>query len=101
MKLLLEAHKYAPELNTVTLLKSGVKIKLPQVTTIKEARQKLFKKQVPIKYAKLVVMVNGAYLRTYEGTFSTYQAVKKFKQSLFERHNLPTTEIKVKTYLIG
>jgi len=100
-KFYLETHKYAPELNRVIFLKGG-SLKAPNVTTIKQAREKLF---LPVNgyrmsYIHVNVPSNPEYNRDYNG-MATYETTLHYLGQLKEKHNLPDTTFKVTTKLIG
>lgn len=94
MKILrLELHKYASELNTL-VLKNGINIKVPNVKTIKEAREKLFKQVKHGKYCKIeFIYSNGWSNKTYEGYYNSYSELLKFKNELMKKHTLGIMKI--------
>lgn len=85
MKLKIETHKYAPELNRVYLIgknsSSAAVLRAPSVTSIKEARAALFPKALPFRR---VVTVESYYddprfsglNRRHSGTVDSYEHLK-------------------------
>lgn len=100
MKLYLETHKFAPELNKVILIKSGIELKAPNITTIKDARKQFFNPIKQGKYCTIDVFVNSDFYTTYKGYINNYNEVKDFLKLLKKNHNLPNTNFNIKTKLI-
>lgn len=65
MKLYLEIHKFAPELNKVVLIKSGKELKAPNITTIKDARKQFFNPIKKGKFCTIDVFVNLDFHTSY------------------------------------
>lgn len=85
MKLKIETHKYAPELNRVYLTgknsSRAAVLRAPSVTSVKDARAALFPKPLPFRR---VVTVESYYddprfyglNRRYSGTVDSYEHLK-------------------------
>ena len=85
MRIKIESHKYAPELNRVYLTvknsSSAAVLRAPSVTSVKDARAALFPKPIPFRR---VVTVEAYYNdprfaglnRRYSGTVDSYEHLK-------------------------
>lgn len=105
MKIILERHAYAPELNRAYIGPNGACVPAPGCASIRQVRQKLF---APLKYrGRFVTLraVNKPECATYDRTragfcndlHSLAGALRVFRQY----HNLPGCIHVVTTRLIG
>lgn len=105
----LERHAYAPELNKLHL-ENGIVIPCPNITSIKEARQKLFKPKSNCllcvvtsyysdkKYKHLNKVVASGRVNTW---LDAYRFAKKYKQKggeLLNGETLPENKLVFKFY---
>ena len=105
MKLVLETHRYAPELNRV-IMPNGSTIRVPNASTIRDARFQLFKRLPVAKLARVTVTHTSdehkSCDKVYTGRINSLQKLLEFKRRLVEKHNLPDAEIKIESVkLIG
>lgn len=105
MKIVLEIHRYAPELNKVYVGRARVVMPAPGCTTIKEARSKLF---APLKYTGRHVVLSAintpdkeSYNRTRSGFCNDMRSLSGAIKAFKAYHNLPGCKHVVKTSLIG
>lgn len=101
----LERHAYAPEMNKVIFVSGGT-ISAPGITSIKEAKDKLFKPVNPGKVACVQVSHSNPLHRScdkfYQGRIHSLQHLKRFIDQLRTKHNLPDASIDVKSIkLVG
>lgn len=117
MKMIIETHAHAPELNKILFVKHGETVavkKAPGVTTIKEARAVYFQKVTPGRVATVSSAhdyPNYMWLnRQAQGRISSYTELLKFVARFRDRHAggklldgtmLPHPKITVKTKMIG
>lgn len=117
MKMVIETHAFAPELNKILFVKHGETVavkKAPGVTSIKEARAVYFQKATPGRVATVSSAhdnPNHKWLnRQAQGRISSYAELLKFVTSFRDRHAggelldgtlLPHPKISVKTKMIG
>ena len=107
MKLILERHAYAPELNTAHILRKGrvvAELPAPGATSIKEARAKLFPRlQAPVRVAFYASHYPEALKwleREYAGKVASYENALTFLRA--QRAKLtPEGRATLKTRLIG
>ncbi|USN14356.1 hypothetical protein PAPPERLAPAPP_01200 [Brevundimonas phage vB_BpoS-Papperlapapp] len=106
MKLILERHAYAPELNTAHILRKGrvvAELPVPGATSIKEARAKLFPRIRPGRvafYASHYPEPLKWLERQYGGRIDSYQKGLDFLRA--QRAKLtPEGRATLKTRLIG
>jgi len=118
MKLTVETHKYAPELNRVHFVNKNnliiATLPAPGITSIAQARRKLFPSVVPSK----VAIVTASYDKpeyqwldsSRSGRFQNYAQLKSFVKMFAESKKggplldgsyLPDAKIKVKIKLVG
>ncbi len=106
MKIILERHAYAPELNKAFIGPAHVCVPAPGCKSIKDVRQKLFS---PLKYRGRHVVIQSHYPTPYEWVNQTRNgfcndlrslsgALRIFRQKLDMRQS-PT--VSVKTQLVG
>lgn len=105
MKIVLERHRYAPELNAAYVGPNQVRIAAPGCTTIKEVREKLFSPVKQGRYAKIKVTYPGTFAwlgRQNAGYIQNYlelkEALRVVKARLAVDHN---PQVVVTTRLIG
>lgn len=107
MKIILERHRYAPELNTAHILRKGRVVAVlpaPGVTSIKEARAKLFPRiPEPFRaadYASHYPAPQKWLERQYRGRVASYQNALDFLRT--QRVKLtPEGRATLRTRLIG
>lgn len=106
MKIILEVHSYAPELNKAYIGPTGTKINVPGCTTIGQVRKTLF---APLKYTGRYVILrteypsDKAWLNRFTGGFcndmqSMKGALTFLRNRLDYRFN---PVVKIQTKLIG
>jgi len=108
MKIAIENHKYAPELNKVYLNHSGKWYKYTAqetagIKSIRQAREQLFKPVKPGKIATVTIEYSGhlAWKATqYIGRFKTYSELRRFINNRKVYHTLHE-RVQVKIDLIG
>ena len=107
MKLILERHAYAPELNTAHILRKGrvvAEISVPGATSIKEARAKLFPRlKAPMRvafYASHYPERLKGLERQYAGQVASYQNALTFLRTQRARLT-PEGHATLKTRLVG
>ena len=105
MKIILERHAYAPELNKAYIGKSGACVPAPGCRTISDVRKRLF---APLKYKGRFVILSSentpdkaSYNRKVSGFCNDLQSLQGAIQVFKNRHNLPGCKHIVKTRLIG
>lgn len=118
MKLAIETHKYAPELNRVHFVNKNnlivATMPAPGVTTIAQARSKFFARVVPGKAAVITASYDHPdynWLNSQRaGRFQDYAQLKAFVNKFAESKKggplldggfLPDAKITVKTLMIG
>lgn len=116
MKIAIEKHSYAPELNKVMILRGKrVVSSFPAagVTTIKEARQKFFAPVQTGRTVKISTEYPAPYKsldRVYRGRVSGFNDVIRFRDQLREKCSggallngdfLPAAKIIIESRLIG
>ncbi|USN15587.1 hypothetical protein KIKIMORA_04690 [Brevundimonas phage vB_BpoS-Kikimora] len=106
MKIALERHAYAPELNTAHILRKGrvvASLPAPGATSIKEARAKLFPRITPGRvafYASQYPAPLKWLERQYAGRVASYENALTFLRT--QRAKLtPEGRATLKTRLIG
>ena len=111
MKISIERHLYAPELNKIIFL-NGASIKAPSITSIKEARAKILKKPK----TGLMCVAESVYMEKEfqnlnrvvasgfcESRLEAYKFTRQFKQkggALLDGRTLPPNKIKLKFYYL-
>lgn len=105
MKIVLERHTYAPELNKAYIGPSRVMIPAPGCATIAAVRKALF---APLKYTGRHVVLRAANVPEYASCDSARSGFCNDLRSLSgalrvfkARHNLPGCRHIIKTRLIG
>lgn len=93
MKFLIETHSYAPELNKFAIIHNGNVgnfIPCSGLTTIKQVREKFFKKPSFKKHCKIIktfddLNINTTCTETKKGCFDNYKSVLVVKRHLINR----------------
>jgi hypothetical protein len=108
MKIILEVHRYAPELNKAYLVKHGQTVatmKTPGCKSIAEVRREYF---APLKHTGRFVMLHAENVpehasanRTRSGFCNDMHSLKGALKVFRGYHNLPGCKHVVKTKLIG
>lgn len=105
MRIILERHAYAPELNKAYIGKSRVCVPAPGCKTIREVRNALF---APLQYKGRFVILSAVnthdksnYDRKRSGFCQDVRALSGAIQVFKNYHNLPGCKHVVKTKLIG
>lgn len=105
MKIILEKHAYAPELNKAYIGPARVCIPAPGCKTIGEVRNTLF---APIQYTGRHVVLRSInrpelsrYNRTNSGFCNDLRSLAGALKVFRGRYNLPGCEVEIKTRLIG
>ena len=92
----LEVHRYAPELNTLHL-RNRQMLPAPGITTIKEAKTRLFGRWQPGHQVTITVShpdyVNLS--RLYRGRLASLSELPVHLARLRQRHNVPGTRIDI------
>ncbi|WP_270809198.1 hypothetical protein [Aeromonas sp. QDB08] len=92
----LEVHRYAPELNTLHL-RNRQTLPAPGITTIKEAKARLFSRCQPGHQVTITVShpdyVNLS--RLYRGRLASLTELPEHLTRLRQRHNVPGTIINI------
>ncbi len=93
----LEVHRYAPELNTLHL-RNRQTLPAPGITTIKEAKARMFGSWQPGHQVTITVShpdyVNLS--RLYRGRLVTLTDLPEHLTKLRQRHNVPGTRIDIR-----
>jgi hypothetical protein len=107
MKIIVESHLYAPELNKVHLHDNSgnyrATMRAPGIKTIQEARKRLFRPVTPHRVANVEKQYFGEhapYSRCYNGRIASYGDAVRFLNDLRQRA-MPHAEIRCKTWLVG
>jgi hypothetical protein len=97
MKIVIETHKYAPELNKVIV--RGVAIPAPGITTIREARRYLFAPAIPSKRLHIRVRhtEHQACDRDHIGRIGHTHSAIEWLAHFRKRHNLPDAKVTVQS----
>ncbi|WP_421248936.1 hypothetical protein [Aeromonas jandaei] len=93
----LEVHRYAPELNTLHL-RNRQTLPAPGITTIKEAKARLFRRWQPGHQVTITVS-HPDYInlsRLYRGRLTSLTELPEHLARLRQRHNAPGTIIDIK-----
>ena len=105
MKIILERHAYAPELNCAYVGPTRSKLRVPGCTTIRDARRYLF---APLKYTGRLVALQSknvpdfaTYDRSASGYCNDMRSLSGALRSFRMRHNIPGCQIIVTTKLVG
>lgn len=105
MKIILERHAYAPELNKAYIGPTHTMIPAPGCTSIAHVRERLFS---PLKYRGRFVTLQSintperaSYNRTRQGFCNDLQSLAGAIRVFRGYHNLPDCKHIVKTELIG
>lgn len=105
MKIILERHTYAPELNKAYVGPSRVMIPAPGCASIADVRKRLF---APLQYRGRHVVLHAqneagreAYNYTRSGFCNDMRSLKGALIIFRQQHNLPGCEHLIKTRLIG
>ncbi len=105
MRIILERHAYAPELNTAYVGPTRTAIRAPGCTSIAQVRAKLF---TPLKYKGRFVILRAVNVpehsscnRTISGYCITLESLAGALRVFRKRHNLPGCEHRIETKLIG
>jgi len=105
MKIILERHTYAPELNTAYVGPTHSAIRVSGLTTIGEVRRALF---APLKYRGrhvVIKSINCADMQTYDRTVSGFcldlRSLRGALNVFKARHCLPGVTYSITTKLIG
>lgn len=91
----LECHTYAPELNTLVFV-NGAKIRVPNITTIKEAKTKLFSPAKNLRYAKIKAQYPERFSycnKEYKGYFNNSLELHNFIKQVKEKHTINTDDL--------
>lgn len=92
----LEVHRYAPELNTLRL-RNRQQIPAPGITTIKDAKARLFGRWQPGHQVTITIR-HPNYItlsRLYRGRLANLAELPKHLARLRQRHNVPGTTIHI------
>ena len=93
----LEVHRYAPELNKLHL-RNRQPLSAPGITTIKEAKARLFGRWQPGHQVTITVShpdyVNLS--RLYRGRLASLTELPEHLNRLRQRHNVPGTRIDIR-----
>ncbi|MGL5525085.1 MAG: hypothetical protein ACRDCY_15015 [Aeromonas veronii] len=92
----LEVHRYAPELNTLHL-RNRQTLPAPGVTTIKEAKTRLFSRWQP-GHQVTITIGHPEYInlsRLYRGRMLSLTELPGHLTRLRQRHNVPGTTIHI------
>lgn len=105
MRIILERHAYAPELNKAYVGPSRVMMPAPGCTSIADVRRKLF---APLQYKGRHVVLRAenapgreTYNRTRSGFCNDLHSLAGALRVFRQYHNLPGCRHIVKTQLIG
>lgn len=92
----LEVHRYAPELNKLHL-RNRQTLPAPGITTIKQAKARLFGRWQP-GYQVTITVSHPDYItlsRRYRGRLASLTDLPKHLARLRQRHNVPGTRINI------
>lgn len=92
----LEVHRYAPELNKLHL-RNHPSLPAPSITTIKEAKARLFGRWQPGHQVTITVS-HPDYInlsRLYRGRLTSLTDLPEHLTRLRQRHNVPSTRIDI------
>ncbi|MGL4206350.1 MAG: hypothetical protein ACRCRW_09580 [Aeromonadaceae bacterium] len=92
----LEVHRYAPELNKLHL-RNRQTLPAPGITTIKEAKARLFSRWQPGHQVTIIVNHpdNVSLSRLYRGRLANLTELPEHLTKLRQRHNVPGTCIDI------
>lgn len=88
MKLAIETHKFAPELNKVLFIRNQrviASLRAPNVTTVRQARETLLKPQQFVRVATVSTVYPEKWKelnRTYKGRIRSYAELIDFKRMI-------------------
>ena len=111
MKIAIERHLYAPELNKI-IFSNGASIKAPSITSIKEARAKILKKPraglmcvaesvyTDIEYQNLNRVVASGFCASRIEAFKFTRQFKQKGGALLDGRILPPNKIKLSFYYL-
>lgn len=99
-KFYLEVHKYSPEQNKIHFYKGGT-LSAPYITTIKQAREKLFKQANEYKIRAVIKAVYeddplSTLNRSYGGTAKSYKDLVRFINGRRAYHNAGSCMLSIK-----
>ncbi|MGL4515296.1 MAG: hypothetical protein ACRCUH_01170 [Shewanella sp.] len=92
----LEVHRYAPELNKLHL-RNRQMLPAPGITTIKEAKARLFGRWQP-RHQVTITVSHPDYInlsRLYRGRLESLAELPEHLTRLRQRHNVPGTRINI------
>ncbi|MGL5490332.1 MAG: hypothetical protein ACRDC6_29345 [Shewanella sp.] len=92
----LEVHRYAPELNTLHL-RNHQRLPAPCITTIKEAKARLFGRWQP-RHQVTITVSHPDYVnlsRLYRGRLGSLTGLPERLARLRQRHNVPSIRIDI------
>lgn len=110
MRVALETHRYAPELNKAFLAPKGVQptngspcIPCPGALTLGEVRRKLFKPVVVRRVVRLKAThpQHECVTDTRQGPYTDLSMLRSAIDNFKARHNMPGTVFEFKTWLVG
>lgn len=103
MKLALEVHRYAPELNKAICLRTGTTFPVPGVFTIAAARRVLFPRlQRRGHFLTMKCETDPVvYSREMKGMVRNLEAAKTLIRGFRAYHNLPGTKFEFGLKLVG
>ena len=93
----LETHTYSPEQNKLFFI-NGLTFRVPGITKIKDAKNKLFPKAKYQRFATITVTypksMDCSYLdKTYSGGFNTTNDLAAFIEKVKEKHFIDTDQL--------
>lgn len=105
MRIILENHRYAPELNRAYIGPSRTMVRVSGCSTIKAVRKALF---APLKYKGRLTTLQSknvpefaAYDRAASGFCNDMHSLSGALRAFRNRHNIPGCQVIVTTKLVG
>lgn len=105
MKIILESHRYAPELNRAYIGPNRTMVPVPGCATVQAVRKHLFS---PLKYKGRLVKLQSknvpefsSYDRSATGFCNDMRSLSGALRAFRNRHNIPGRNVEVSTRLIG
>lgn len=105
MKIILESHRYAPELNRAYIGPNRTMVPVPGCTTIQAVRRAMF---APLKYTGRLTTLQSrnvpdfqSYDRSASGFCNDIRSLSGALRAFRNRHNIPGCSVIVTTKLLG
>ena len=105
MRIVLETHRYAPELNKAYIGPNAVMYPAPGIKTIKQVRVELFPRLKKTGRYTVIKAINplefSRYDRQVQGFGESVKSIQIALRAMRQRHNIEGCKFEVKTRIIG